>query len=617
MQGPRLYRFFNYEVPLYLPAPTGGWNPDAQPWEVPLDQATALDNFLFRPGKILMRGPMVLRGDYTAQAPANACGVVLFPDGQIRIDRKSTAGGQVDPWNAPLVRGTAGQAASANTTSIGIAANGTVSTFAISVNDALGPRIINFYGNIFGLGYTSSSAAVPDSNGNYSVKPGELKSVGPGSISGTTGYPQPPHGAFDLIGYQSRLWLLGGIDTPGGGTTHSPITLFFTNPLTNLTGSVSEWRDPVSGLTNQILLDGDALDYGVGLAHVRNGLLVLRRSSIYLLRGSTTQSYQLVPISKEVGCVDARSIVEADNGVYFLSKRGLMFTNGVSVVNVSGPLMYTLQQAIHYEQQQVIALNGGYCTAVMTAAGQIAISIGVGVPSGPPRGVAGSYQPIFTALYDPNASKSGGWVRLTSNVFNADGNNGNTGNQYGGMLYGIRAPKQTVSIGDQYAVALEDELNNTSILDPSGGPFDIGPAGAQKYRFIPSVWETTIPAITVASRRVIGLAKRYYADYQFTSPGNAAVTNAWNVAVVDSTGAQMDTVALPMDSNAAGFANGGILASATNVIMRYNRDFTKEIQDIRFIVSAPQPAYQPSGGRAIIADVYGLGLEFQRSRELR
>ena len=92
----------------------------------------------------------------------------------------------------------------------------------------------------------------------------------------------------------------------------------------------------MTGLTNKVQMDGDTQDYGVGLATVRNGLIIfLRRSSVYLLKGTTSANYTLIPISQGVGCLDARSIVETDHGVYFIEfARGLMLTNGTTVMDV-------------------------------------------------------------------------------------------------------------------------------------------------------------------------------------------------------------------------------------------------------------------------------------------
>ena len=136
-----------------------------------------------------------------------------------------------------------------------------------------------------------------------------------------------PHGGFDINGYQQRLWMLGGVDTPGGLKVHEPTTLYWTIPVATAGAGVplgsasADWKDPVTGLTNKVQMDADTQDYGVGLATVRNGLIIFRRSSVYLLKGSTSANYTLIPISQEVGCFDPRSIVETDHGVYFMSSR--------------------------------------------------------------------------------------------------------------------------------------------------------------------------------------------------------------------------------------------------------------------------------------------------------
>lgn len=949
MQGPRLYRFFNYEMPLYLPAPVAGWNPDANPWELPINEAVQLDNFLFRPGKLVNRGPLVVSADLSTWAPLNTAGVAVTNTGYA-IGRKSTSGGQVDPWNAPLLQPAATALASGLTTGLWVV-GGSPTTFTYANADSIpGPRWINFYGELYGISYDSAGAAVSDAGTNYYMKPLSLctmtkqppqgsptdtgttyadggginlgwfnsggnwvttaatnsvtatsqtqfnaygsswyqpsgntwqsnnasgpantavlgcnnfgfsipagsqilgvqftinASGAPGGVGGhmpfmeliynnaslgtnqssnpafsgsswttlTTGgngndwgasltpamvndpsfgaafyfygsgpyqyevetpagsgnvsmsmtvwYVNPqqtnllkitgfgfslpsnaiiqgisvtisreataylgasgvvtdtnvqlikggvvqstnrsrgdswpaswapnswggstdlwggtwlysdinatnfgvaiaatvegealvsgtgvqiqvfytlaglptitpltnaPHGAFDLIGYQSRIWLLGGIDTPGGGTTHDPLALFFSNPIAAGGGSATaDWTttDPVSSITttNIIHMNGDTSDYGVGLATVRNALVILRRASVYVLKGSTTTNYALYPVSQEVGCIDARSIIETDQGVYFLSNEGLMLTNGVKVMNVSTTITRVLQDAIRAEQRAVLNGKNGYATCARTSQGHLIVSIGIGA-------AGGSYTPIFTAMYDPDIAKGGAWTRITSQLWISDGTQLN-GNNYAGQLFDYRAPKQLIAIGDKYVTTFEDEHLRQTFLDPHAGLYDQMPSGSNPFVAIPMVWSTPVPAITSSLKRVVAIAKRYYLDHSFAATA-LVPTTGWSVVPIDPFGNTLDTVQnVPITAKTTptgsqtissaptltGFVSGvSPVTGAT--ILRYNRDWQPEIEDCTFKVSWSDIA-RTAQTPATVAEIYGLGVEFQRSRDLR
>lgn len=803
MQGPRLYRFFNYEMPLYIPAPTGGWNPDANPWELPVDQAYQLDNFLFRPGKIVNRGGILLGSDTgIGNRPLQAVGVILNPV-ECYIARRS--GGSVDPWNAPLLRLLSSQSNFLGSGSLNgvypssLASTGTVQTLPFASTDAIpGPRWINFNGLMYGLSYDCVASPVLDTGGSYIMKPINLlqrnifnistnQLVGATAVDsaaiGTVAWSNPtnvllnnpatpataamtlgaishrlqvtgfgfaipsnstvikinvtlgrtttaglikdnevclkkagviqnaagqnlanagdwptgtsnpaygsaqgaplwnntwtpsdinnanfgvslsvtgdgtdtagyffvgvvvtyvgattvctgaPHGASDLIGYQSRIWMVGGVDTPGSGTLYNPVALAFTNPAGtpgpaaapwNGGISSSDWQDPVSAASNVITMDGESTDFGVGLGKVRNGLVIFRRSSVWLLKGSTTANYALVPISKEVGCVDPRSIVQSDRGVYFMSERGLMLTNGTVVANVSGTIEHTLREAIRYEQQAILqapsAGTSGWVTCESTTQGHLIVSIGI-------LQANGSVAPILSALYDPEASKGGSWVRLTSalwnqNIFGAntgDSTNLAAGTMYCPPLYSFGVPRRLISIGDRFVCVMQDKTNDIiDMLDPQLGIVD-----GSNFP-IPLVWTTHMPAITVATKRTIGQGKRFWLDYQAALPAGFPLGYFWTVTPFDGNGTAMASGMQCVTTPAQLTAGANLIAQqwvagttnmSTKAIQRANQDFYQEItQDVMFRIANPTFAadYSPH-----VLEIYGMGIEFQRSRESR
>jgi len=465
MQGPRLYRFFNYEALTYMPAPIGGWNPDANPWELADTQAPVLDNALIRPGRVVVRGALTNWADLSAittpAPPLNVCGVQAVPGtAKLAIGRKATSSTAfVDPWFAPIVRPTTSGALAAPTADLAVSSGGTTFTnTATAANLIPGPRGITFEGQRYYIGYGTLTAPVQDSASTYFAQSTNLCTM---SSAGTpSALTNAPRGFIDIKGYQSRIWGLGGIDDPGAGTTFNPLTLFFTNPIGPGGGnaaSFADWKDPVAGTTNKIVMDGDTSDPGVGLATVRNGLLIFRYASVWLLKGTTTANYTLVPVSRDTGCIDPRSITETDEGVYFIGRQGLMLTNGVTTKNVSGAVTHTLQSAIESVVSAIKSSFGGYITTAVASDGQIVVSVGVAsVTSSAPDG---HIQPVWCGLFNPSLNT---WTRVTSPLFASDGNILAVGNNYPGQIFDT-PDRRLLSIGDKYITQWEAETSSSVV----------------------------------------------------------------------------------------------------------------------------------------------------------
>jgi hypothetical protein len=620
-------RGYSWEQIHYVGAPTGGWNPDANQWTLPANQAPVLDNFLLRPGKVVMRGPFKVSYDLSSAAPLNVAGWVGgadLPTGAWwLISRKvvsSTA--FVDPWNAPLVGTSAAKLAGANVTCRLTEGGTSVGIGLPSVSSCPGPRSINFDGYVYNIAYDSSVAAVASFSGDYSMKPVQLQFLrNPQAPSFPDDNPIPctgaPHGAFDLIGHQSRIWLLGGIDTPGAGTTHSPTALFFSNPIAAGGGfNASDWSDPVSGLTNQITMDRNYADFGVALAPVRAGLVVLRYSSVWLLRGTTTATYVLQQISNQAGCIDARSVVECDSGVYFLSHEGLMFTDGVRVANVSGSCKTTIQSALEAEQSGVRSSFGGYASCAVTSSGAILVSIGLNqVIAGAPTG---HIQPLWCGLYDPAAKA---WTRITSQLWQNDAVQVST-NYYPGLLLSHPERRQLFALGDKYLTQLEDMSIGQTFMLPEGAPggcYDQLPSGGSPYVSIPAVWKTRlVPLVgTTTLARKFGQAKRFFIDYVFGGTGLVPAVG-WSALPVNASDTAY-TTALPATLGSSPTQSGsvsGVTSSASPSIQRQDQDFVNEVDDLGFDItwSDVARASRPTG---VVAELYGIGVEYQPTRDLR
>lgn len=629
-------RGYSWEQVDYIPAPVGGWNPDAPVHELPDTQAPILDNFLLRPGQITMRGQIRRYVDLAAAiggspGPFGYCGGVAATRYSL-IGRKDVTTGTVDQWNAPLN----------NNLSLSLAASKgcvLIDNSGIDGFDAPGAsslptipvpmRSTILDGLIYCLAY-SDTVTLTDPQHNYTLWSTKMFTLPLADYAAATVMANAPQGGFDIKSYLSRIWILGGtirttatgIIGPilpnyqfagggGPGTNHFGNILFFTNPITAGGGvNIADWQDPISGLENAITMDNNTDDFGVALALVRNGMVIFRRSSVWILRGTTTSNFQLQAVSREVGCIDQRSVVETETGIYFLSNQGLMFTDGTSVRNVSGTIGDQLRAVISNLLVNITYAIGGYASCTLTSQNQLLVSIGTGDFN---TGTTGTY-PMWSGMLDLN---TGGWVRLTSNLFT---DNLAPGNLLPGIFLRNPTTKRLYVIGDQYVYQLEClETGNSFVLPESqahGALYDYDATlGANIGLYpIPAQWVTRFAGLaTNTQARKWAQAKRFFADYQFAFNNLGVYGNAWTVQPMSAAQAAYggSTVLL------AAAPSGGLLLTQ---IMRENVDFANEVDDLLFQVTWPSPNYVGAGilvPGGSPASMYGIGVEFQPARDRR
>jgi hypothetical protein len=126
----------------------------------------------------------------------------------------------------------------------------------------------------------------------------------------------------------------------GAPLSGGAVGLFWTDPLdgvtTFLADAVAAWTDDISGLLNMIVVDGytDG-NQPTGLAVMGKHLAIFGTRSIHVVRGTGPSDWQIRKEIDNLGCVDARSIVSADDGVYFASETGYWFYDGASLEELS------------------------------------------------------------------------------------------------------------------------------------------------------------------------------------------------------------------------------------------------------------------------------------------
>lgn len=610
-------RGYSYEQLEYLQAPTAGWNPDAPPHLCPDNQAPILDNLLAKPGKVTPRGPMRMGVDLTSHYSAHNVNINGAQPATAGFLIASRTSGLATPWQI----GPAPAHASLTLYNVDIINHTATAVVAPNRDSTPGYRWIDFDGQLYGIAGDSASL-LNGPSAVYTVPAVSLMSTSTPDGSGPpTALSAAPHGAFDLNGYQQRIWLLAGCDTPGGSAVHYNTNIYFTIPTQAGGGNATaDWQDPISGLTNIIRLDQDVSDQGMGLAKCRNGLLVLRARSIWIIRGNTTDNYTAQIVSRQVGCLDPRSIAETDQGVYFLSEQGLQLTDGVSVRNVSGPVTETLRTAI------AEAVPTGIVPAYqvqMTSRGQLMVSV-ITYDAVSGGGSTDCFtHSLFSGLYDPTY---GTWSRITSDLFTADHTQSPAdaeGNKYPCILLGWRATNALVSVGDKQVITMETAAD-TFLANSSGDGSGPNTSGRGMYdnsgtstasptlHAIPARWRTKAVPLANGGRKSAAM-KRWYADYLMESVGRQLP--GWQVTATSVLlGAIGSAVTLPATlagSTAVGPYGGPNAYGAHVLLMRFDQDFVEELTDLAFdvkFVDAAPPATYPT---SVIADLYGMGVEFQ------
>lgn len=143
-----------------------------------------------------------------------------------------------------------------------------------------------------------------------------------------------PYGFKDVQVFAKRLWTLGG-STPGTTTPVKKYSLFYTDPdpAADLT-LLASWQNSLAvPAVNEIVFDAD--DTPRALASCGKFMAILGSNSINILTGTGDSSFAVRNLSKSWGVTNLESVVEADDGFYFLSTRGYCYCDGSSVRVVS------------------------------------------------------------------------------------------------------------------------------------------------------------------------------------------------------------------------------------------------------------------------------------------
>lgn len=230
-----------------------------------------------------------------------------------------------------------------------------------------------------------------------------------------------PQGITDLIYHAERLFVITEYSAAiGAGSGGGPNTVVYTNPGGPSTVPVAtDWTDPVSGLINQLVVGGPQDDLLTAFGRAGRDLVIFKKRGTWILSGSGSSNFTLRQVSDRVGCIDANSVVNINDGCFFLSDRGYHWFDGGQMTEVSLPIAATMRDALRRNVARSFEpptgytrLPAGYETVIDAAYvsnNYLALTI---LRSNATAPLSPSVD--FSGLYD---IARGAWIELSSGAF--------------------------------------------------------------------------------------------------------------------------------------------------------------------------------------------------------
>lgn len=565
-----------------LPPPHLGLDTEASPERIDGRKAPVVENFLTgRDGRLVMRGPVRGGGDELVRAAAeDHLSYWTFND-TVAIARRTKSGtASREPWVAPYRKAAAAtDLADVNTTIEvqNLNTGATTSIPAVATGAVPGPRFDRLGANVYGISYDTATAEVNE-NGGYQKLTHIVRWNG-GTVAGDfVAYTNAPRGAQDVKSYLNRLFVLGGRNPDGTGEIKFN-TLWWSDLGGPTTDTLAMWQDDVSGLVNQIEVDSDDRnDFGVALAKIPNGLVIFKRYSMHILWGSTPAMFSLRTFSNEIGCLDARSVIEYADGVFFLSDRGYMFFDGSQLVNVSDSIRYELDNTTRLTVGRD-GTDGGQAWATKLPNNHIGLCLSTSDP------LAATLSNQVAYIYH---TPSRSWSKFSTNGIA-------TGSTIPSEF--IRSKQWTWLFNSRVFTPCNEIMSPETALEAARG-VDLVTQTAR----IPAKWHSKL--FKLSSPQYKTQLHRLLLDYKFQIDGAADdANNGWFVSLIGGDGT---TLLAEFQVPAQGDPGSYLYRR------RASKDVLTECTDVQLRVE-----WKDSGGTypaVIAAELYDTVVEFQRTR---
>lgn len=472
-----------------------GVNTNDSPTTLANTQAPVVDNFLVgRKGKLLMRGP-INQSVALSPLPAVAAQTVWTYDDSLLI---STA--NVPLGGRPRYPGSTGTGAVTGYTGYFVDLAGLTSASWTTGTLLPGGPHTRLGSFVYGRDLVGSgSVTIGDSRGQTLRKYTLIKWDGTSGSAGITAVGTAPQAFFDVKTHLDRLFVLGGLAADGSSTFVEPNTLYWSVIDGPTTGGLADWQDPVSGLTNRIVIDtDDRNDTSIALARLGRNLVILKRKSVSVLTGSAPANFAMRRVLSGTGCICQESVLELQDALIFASDQGLMLWDGAQLGNLS--------REIQAEFLGASLTSGAVVRTGRLAGDNVLVTV---------LDQAGTTVLFSRVLHLPSRS----WWTLSSNLMT-------------GTL---------PALGDQSALYSWSYVGGSvylldKALIPESAPaaergFD--QAGATKKR-IPARWWSRLTELVLPTRSAN--IKRLMIDYSFSINGGTDSDGGWFVSAVNGSG---------------------------------------------------------------------------------
>jgi len=575
--------------------PTGGEDTDSAPNAIAANRAPLIENLLLdRPEKVRLRGGLIYSDAYTLP-DLRPVGAWDF-NGKALLGYATTANG-IEPNMHPLggngsPNGLADSAQLLDTRDMSASglANVTVSGNKDNVPWGKGARLGSY---VYGFAYSDNVTASVANDAGFTSQLRKLLRWD-GTTTAPVAYSNAPRGGQDVSVHLNRLWVLGGTNPSTPATAPIALnTLYWSDNAGPTTDVLTAWQDDVSGLVNQIIVgDQDPYDFGVALASVGQNLVILKRRSVHVLYGTSPDTFTIRRVTAEYGCIDPRTVVETDEGVFFLSANGYIFFDGSTFTNMSVDhgIGTELQEQItkflvQFPGSSPVTLNRAVAVALPND--HILLSI-VAVTGGSPRFTTD----FCKILHTP----SGSWTTLTSELTAFDFTPSVAFRSAGApWLIVANTNPLAVFAGNVTAPTGETALVSLKHRD---GAYDGSPAVEIEPKWRSRLEGLSSPPHKAQIHRVIF----DYAARRFGDPaGNAT---GWQVELASNAGSSGWIITTEIqDATQSSFGDYRSRA----IVDRFD-----ELDDVQLIVT-----WYPgvAEGEPLQAEIYGATIEYQTSRQ--
>lgn len=336
-------------VTRWFEPPALGEAPDLPPDQLNPRQARALRNYLtHHPGRIVPRGgiggPAVTDGGSLVDTTnGGAMLVAATYDDSLTINyRAPSAGALVDYWRVPINRPTL--AAELAQPSLGATSARSVNLktgVVTDINNAAatscsGPSICRVDDALYTATYGGASTAIPTG-----VAP--MNNVRKANVTGSAAVlTNGPRFVQAVFSHYGRVWAAAARRPAGTDYDTSQVFYSIAGGTTAFTDVATDWQDPVTGDLNRISVGaGNDGDFVVGFGRAAGHLVIFKRNSIWIMYGTAPSNFTLRQLRTQSGCVDLRSIVTADEGVYFASQLGYELFDGNRFTLLTAPISDT------------------------------------------------------------------------------------------------------------------------------------------------------------------------------------------------------------------------------------------------------------------------------------